>query len=190
MGARVYNSATGRFSSADAVAGGNENAYNYPNSPTSSRDLDGRAQTTSAWKLTYSKFGPRDRTCNGVTGAKEYQRTRTITSLLPSRYPGVKPYTKTVKITDYKVVMYLDSCDFNDIYLPIVSTVNGIIGAIIGTFITPVIASIVLGGVAAGFTAPVIKALCKTKGAGIYVWQIYLAGYWGIREGIGCGRQG
>ncbi|MDM4764385.1 RHS repeat-associated core domain-containing protein [Galbitalea sp. SE-J8] len=42
MGVRVYNPITGRFTSPDPVPGGNENAYNYPNDPVNSFDLDGR----------------------------------------------------------------------------------------------------------------------------------------------------
>lgn len=42
MGARVYNSATGRFTSTDPQVAGNENAYNYPNDPVNMSDLDGQ----------------------------------------------------------------------------------------------------------------------------------------------------
>jgi RHS repeat-associated protein len=41
MGSRLYNSATGRFTSLDPVLGGNENAYVYPADPIGSFDLDG-----------------------------------------------------------------------------------------------------------------------------------------------------
>jgi RHS repeat-associated protein len=42
MGARVYNSSTARFTSVDPQAGGNENAYNYPNDPINLSDITGR----------------------------------------------------------------------------------------------------------------------------------------------------
>jgi hypothetical protein len=41
MGDRLYNPTAGRFLSADPVAGGNENAYNYPNDPVNSSDPSG-----------------------------------------------------------------------------------------------------------------------------------------------------
>lgn len=42
FGLRLYDSATGRFTSRDSVQGGNENAYNYPNDPVNAQDLDGQ----------------------------------------------------------------------------------------------------------------------------------------------------
>jgi RHS repeat-associated protein len=42
MGMRIYNASAGRFSSLDPVAGGTENAYNYPNDPVGLADLDGQ----------------------------------------------------------------------------------------------------------------------------------------------------
>jgi RHS repeat-associated protein len=41
MGARVYSSTTGRFTSVDAVTGGNENGYIYPNDPINTFDTSG-----------------------------------------------------------------------------------------------------------------------------------------------------
>ena len=41
LGARVYNPATGQFTTTDPVPGGNENAYNYPNNPVSQNDFTG-----------------------------------------------------------------------------------------------------------------------------------------------------
>ncbi len=41
MGVRLYNPAVGRFLSRDAISGGNENSYNYPNDPVNSSDVSG-----------------------------------------------------------------------------------------------------------------------------------------------------
>ncbi|MEU8224077.1 RHS repeat-associated core domain-containing protein [Kribbella sp. NPDC048915] len=42
MGARLYNSATGLFTSTDPIPGGNTNDYTYPTDPINQFDLDGR----------------------------------------------------------------------------------------------------------------------------------------------------
>ncbi|GAB2478635.1 hypothetical protein GCM10027030_11100 [Luteococcus sediminum] len=41
MGARLYNQATGLFTSLDPVHGGNETTYGYPNDPINKSDIDG-----------------------------------------------------------------------------------------------------------------------------------------------------
>jgi RHS repeat-associated protein len=41
LGARVYNPASGQFTTTDPVPGGNENAYNYPNNPVNQNDFTG-----------------------------------------------------------------------------------------------------------------------------------------------------
>jgi RHS repeat-associated protein len=51
MGVRLYNSATGLFTSLDPVPGGNANAYTYPADPINSFDLDGKwGWAKKAWK--------------------------------------------------------------------------------------------------------------------------------------------
>ncbi|WP_328334433.1 DNRLRE domain-containing protein [Kribbella sp. NBC_00382] len=50
MGVRLYNPATGLFTSTDPVAGGNPNAYTYPTDPINSFDLDGRFGWKKFWK--------------------------------------------------------------------------------------------------------------------------------------------
>jgi hypothetical protein len=49
MGVRIYNPATGLFSSIDPVAGGNANAYTYPSDPINSYDLDGKRKRCKGW---------------------------------------------------------------------------------------------------------------------------------------------
>ena len=42
MGVRLYNATRGLFTALDPVPGGNDTAYNYPNDPINSLDLDGQ----------------------------------------------------------------------------------------------------------------------------------------------------
>lgn len=42
MGARLYNSTTGHFTSPDPEYGGNDTTYIYPTDPINNSDLDGR----------------------------------------------------------------------------------------------------------------------------------------------------
>lgn len=46
MGVRLYNQATGNFTSTDPVPGGNSTAYNYPTDVVSIFDLTGRCGST------------------------------------------------------------------------------------------------------------------------------------------------
>jgi hypothetical protein len=48
MGARVYNSSMGRFTSPDPQVGGNENAYSHPNDPINSSDISGKKRTAKS----------------------------------------------------------------------------------------------------------------------------------------------
>ena len=41
MGARLYNSTTGRFLSRDPIQGGNETSFTYPQDPINRMDLTG-----------------------------------------------------------------------------------------------------------------------------------------------------
>ncbi|MBP2354948.1 RHS repeat-associated protein [Kribbella aluminosa] len=56
MGVRLYNPATGLFTSTDPVPGGNANAYTYPTDPQNSFDLDGKREWDGG-----SRFGPSPR---------------------------------------------------------------------------------------------------------------------------------
>ncbi|GAA4166044.1 hypothetical protein GCM10022286_30050 [Gryllotalpicola daejeonensis] len=71
MGARLYNSTTGRFTSVDPVAGGNENSYNYPNDPINSNDITGRSIFTFFGFYHWFTYVDYPHISTTVTGYKE-----------------------------------------------------------------------------------------------------------------------
>ncbi|NAZ17804.1 DNRLRE domain-containing protein [Glutamicibacter soli] len=57
MGARLYNSVTGLFTSRDPVEGGNTTSYAYPQDPVGMNDISGMWSWRSAWSSTKSYAG-------------------------------------------------------------------------------------------------------------------------------------
>jgi RHS repeat-associated protein len=55
MGVRLYNPATGGFTSPDPVPGGNTTAYTYPQDPINAYDLDGLCWAGFSWACTAAK---------------------------------------------------------------------------------------------------------------------------------------
>ncbi|MGQ0631256.1 MAG: DNRLRE domain-containing protein [Sporichthyaceae bacterium] len=53
MGARLYNSNTGVFTSIDPIYGGNEAAYSYPGDPVNEADVTGQKKHTLIFKIGY-----------------------------------------------------------------------------------------------------------------------------------------
>jgi large repetitive protein len=105
MGARVYSPAIGRFTSADRIPGGNSNAYNYPNSPTTSSDLSGLAW--SAWKsrTTTTKF-------NSFLGCGSQTVTQKIDARSNTYRQKVPRSSATRLVTDvqYKLQIWMPVC--------------------------------------------------------------------------------
>ncbi|WP_344222661.1 RHS repeat-associated core domain-containing protein, partial [Kribbella sancticallisti] len=59
MGVRLYNPATGLFTSEDPIPGGNTNAYTYPTDPINQLDLDGRInELVGNGRSSGASFGP------------------------------------------------------------------------------------------------------------------------------------
>lgn len=102
MGDRLYNAATGRFTSLDPEPGGNATAYTYPNDPINKYDLDGhwghwkrwaKAAGRFAWKykwdilLTAATFIPgANAVACGVRAVRLYRSVRTYRSMRAAFY--------------------------------------------------------------------------------------------------------
>lgn len=60
MGVRLYNQATGSFTSTDPVPGGNSTAYNYPTDPINQSDLMVKSGTGNAHGAEFQSGGGRN----------------------------------------------------------------------------------------------------------------------------------
>lgn len=59
MGARLYNSVTGLFTSRDPVEGGNTTSYAYPQDPVGMNDTTGEWGRSSSWPMRAVRWGAR-----------------------------------------------------------------------------------------------------------------------------------
>ncbi|MGW3946776.1 RHS repeat-associated core domain-containing protein [Micrococcus endophyticus] len=83
MGARLYNPATGQFTTRDPVPGGNSTTYAYPQDPVNGEDLEGLAVRYGGLYILYQNGRP------VYVGQSVNLRSRVLTHLRSSRFRGV-----------------------------------------------------------------------------------------------------
>ena len=197
LGSRLYNPSTGRFTSTDQVAGGNENAYNYPNNPTVSSDLDGYKSITkkTKWYNVSSFEKVKGTSCKGKSGYKASIR-------------GIKRTYTNKKDEDFGVDIrshvYLSSCQISDAISTMKSvikvafaTVGAALGGLVGFLVAKIGGAAIIGsslalvmagiGQIVGEIAGWVVGWCAQAGVGIHVWAIASAG---IRKSLNSGCEG
>jgi RHS repeat-associated protein len=106
MGARLYNSITGQFTSTDPVAGGNSTAYAYPQDPVNGEDLDGqrfswRKLGRTAWKHRGTILGVASTAAMFVPGLNIVATGYKVYRAASLAYRGYKMYRAVNKSVRY-----------------------------------------------------------------------------------------